>query len=67
MYHETPLLRHNKGLLAVYRTWYRMYVVTYSMRTHKTTGFVEQGGSYLGLCAGAYYACTAIEFEAGTR
>ncbi|KAL9546035.1 hypothetical protein PS6_007870 [Mucor atramentarius] len=27
--------------------------------------FVEQGGRYLGLCAGAYYASTNIEFEKG--
>lgn len=27
--------------------------------------FVQQGGAYLGLCAGAYYACAAIEFEPG--
>lgn len=24
--------------------------------------FVEQGGSYIGICAGAYYACAAIDF-----
>ena len=29
--------------------------------------FVEAGGAYLGLCAGAYYACARIEFELGTR
>lgn len=28
--------------------------------------FVEQGGRYLGLCAGAYYACAHVEFEIGT-
>ncbi|GAA5855700.1 hypothetical protein JCM9279_003307 [Rhodotorula babjevae] len=28
--------------------------------------WVEQGGRYLGICAGAYYACSAIEFEVGT-
>ena len=27
--------------------------------------FVQDGGSYLGLCAGAYYACKAIEFSKG--
>ena len=26
-----------------------------------------EGGSYLGLCAGAYYACSGISFEPGTR
>ena len=30
-------------------------------------GYVEGGGAYLGLCAGAYYACRRIEFEVGTR
>ncbi|KAK9813904.1 hypothetical protein WJX73_004231 [Symbiochloris irregularis] len=28
--------------------------------------FVETGGAYLGLCAGAYYGCSRIEFELGT-
>lgn len=27
--------------------------------------FVEQGGSYLGICAGAYYGSASIEFEKG--
>ena len=29
--------------------------------------YVEDGGSYLGLCAGAYYACSYVEFDLGTR
>lgn len=33
--------------------------------TDKIRSFVEQGGSYFGLCAGAYFACDAIEFEKG--
>jgi len=28
--------------------------------------YVENGGSYLGLCAGAYYACARVEFEPDT-
>ncbi len=28
--------------------------------------YVEQGGSYLGLCAGAYYACAGLSWAAGT-
>ncbi|GAA5845094.1 hypothetical protein JCM11251_000007 [Rhodosporidiobolus azoricus] len=28
--------------------------------------WVRNGGRYLGICAGAYYACTSIEFEVGT-
>lgn len=27
--------------------------------------YVEEGGTYLGLCAGAYYGCRALEFHAG--
>ncbi len=27
--------------------------------------YVERGGSYLGICAGAYYGCSSIEFEKG--
>lgn len=27
--------------------------------------FVENGGTYLGICAGAYYGCRAIEFHKG--
>ncbi|GAA6062825.1 hypothetical protein JCM10212_002463 [Sporobolomyces blumeae] len=28
--------------------------------------YVKNGGRYLGICAGAYYACAEIEFEKGT-
>ena len=28
--------------------------------------FVEKGGAYLGICAGAYYGCQEIEFAKGT-
>jgi biotin--protein ligase len=35
--------------------------------THKMRKFVEKGGSYLGLCAGAYFAADLIEFEKGGR
>ena len=31
----------------------------------KIRSFVERGGTYLGLCAGAYYGCRSIEFEKG--
>jgi biotin--protein ligase len=37
------------------------------MGTKKLRHFVEKGGSYLGLCAGAYFAAEAIEFEKGGR
>ena len=29
--------------------------------------YVEKGGTYLGICAGAYYACRDIEFHKGAR
>ncbi|CAL8470467.1 g10009 [Coccomyxa elongata] len=29
--------------------------------------YVEAGNAYLGLCAGAYYACSFVEFALGTR
>ena len=29
--------------------------------------YVNGGGSYLGLCAGAYYACARVEFEMGSE
>jgi glutamine amidotransferase-like uncharacterized protein len=29
--------------------------------------FVEEGGVYLGICAGAYYACRELAFHAGTE
>lgn len=33
--------------------------------TDKIRSFIEQGGKYLGICAGAYFACEEIEFEKG--
>jgi len=33
--------------------------------TSKIRRFVEEGGSYLGICAGAYFGAEAIEFEKG--
>ncbi|HEX2579300.1 MAG TPA: BPL-N domain-containing protein [Rhabdochlamydiaceae bacterium] len=33
--------------------------------TSKIRKFVEEGGSYLGICAGAYFGAEAIEFEKG--
>lgn len=29
--------------------------------------FVEQGGKYIGFCAGGYYGCKRVEFEVGNR
>lgn len=31
----------------------------------KIKSFVESGGAYLGICAGAYYACSAIDWNMG--
>ena len=31
----------------------------------KIKEFVEEGGSYLGICAGAYFGAEAVEFEKG--
>jgi glutamine amidotransferase-like uncharacterized protein len=33
--------------------------------TDKIRSFIEKGGKYLGICAGAYFACKEIEFEKG--
>jgi biotin--protein ligase len=33
----------------------------------KISAYVNKGGAYLGLCAGAYYACKRCEFEAGNK
>ncbi|KAG2445925.1 hypothetical protein HXX76_000528 [Chlamydomonas incerta] len=30
-------------------------------------GYVEAGGAYLGICAGAYYGCARVDFEPGSR
>lgn len=33
--------------------------------TEKIRRFVEEGGSYLGICAGAYFGCSEVIFEKG--
>jgi glutamine amidotransferase-like uncharacterized protein len=33
--------------------------------TDRIRSFIEKGGKYLGICAGAYFACREIEFEKG--
>lgn len=35
--------------------------------TDRVRSFVQSGGNYLGICAGAYFACRAIEFEKGGK
>lgn len=34
-------------------------------KAHLIRSWVEEGGSYLGICAGAYFGCTSIDFERG--
>lgn len=35
--------------------------------TDKIRGFVEKGGNYFGICAGAYFGCRSIHFALGTE
>ena len=35
----------------------------YVQGNEKIRVYIEKGGAYLGICAGAYYACSKIEFE----
>ena len=35
--------------------------------TDEIRSFVLQGGTYIGICAGAYFACDHIEFEKGSK
>lgn len=35
--------------------------------TESIKTFVSNGGRYLGICAGAYFACERVEFECGTK
>lgn len=37
-----------------------------SLEAAPVAEFLEAGGSYLGLCAGAYYACERVLFQPGT-
>ena len=34
-----------------------------TLGSNKIRDYVANGGNYLGVCAGAYYACTKVEFE----
>lgn len=33
---------------------------------HTFADYVERGGAYMGICAGAYYGCSEVQFEPGT-
>ena len=43
------------------------YVEDLKQSNDKIAKYVHNGGSYLGLCAGAYYACRSIEWEVGSE
>lgn len=34
---------------------------------HRIRKFVENGGTYLGICAGAYYGCREVDFDRGMQ
>ncbi|EJD07395.1 class II aaRS and biotin synthetase [Fomitiporia mediterranea MF3/22] len=43
------------------------YVAELKQANDKIVNYVQGGGSYLGLCAGAYYACRSVEWEVGSE
>ncbi|KAL5513038.1 BPL1 [Sanghuangporus vaninii] len=43
------------------------YVSDLKSSNDRISKFVNEGGAFLGLCAGAYYACGAVEWEVGTE
>ncbi|KAL5537063.1 BPL1 [Sanghuangporus sanghuang] len=43
------------------------YVSDLKSSNDRISKFVHEGGAFLGLCAGAYYACGAVEWEVGTE
>ena len=43
------------------------YVSELKQSNEKISRFVREGGAFLGLCAGAYYACRSVEWEVGTE
>lgn len=42
------------------------YAKSFERSSSKIADFVRNGGAFLGLCAGAYYACRRVEWEVGT-
>ena len=42
------------------------YLSSLQKSNETITSFVRNGGSFLGFCAGAYYACRRVEWEVGT-
>ncbi|MDO4183956.1 MAG: BPL-N domain-containing protein [Rhodospirillales bacterium] len=38
-----------------------------TLGSDKIRNYVQNGGNYLGVCAGAYYACTKVEFETDVK
>ncbi|THH10739.1 hypothetical protein EW145_g1126 [Phellinidium pouzarii] len=43
------------------------YVASLAQSNALISSFVRNGGSFLGLCAGAYYACRRLEWEVGSE
>ena len=43
------------------------YVSSLKAANDHITTYVKNGGAFLGLCAGAYYACRRVEWETGTE
>lgn len=60
-------MRHNEQLLCVVAMAAAWQYLSLRACYGRLPGYVEGGGAYLGLCAGAYYACRRVEFELGTR
>ena len=42
------------------------YVKSFEKSNSKISDFIRNGGAFLGICAGAYYACRRVEWEVGT-
>ncbi|KAF8579829.1 class II aaRS and biotin synthetase [Ramaria rubella] len=43
------------------------YVTSLAPATRTIKSYVENGGAFLGICAGAYYASKRVEWETGTK
>ena len=60
----TALSRFEKGLLIMPGGRDKPYQESFTGDGVKTIrDFVQRGGTYIGICAGAYFACENIEFE----
>ena len=57
--------RYEVRFTCMHHAW--LEVITPGSKAGFLAGYVEGGGAYLGLCAGAYYASAYVEFDLGTR